>query len=169
MARNYPKLIKSDNPKSWQNIAWMDDAQGQVHILSLSNGLYGAWYKVKFFGCAEEDGASIDQFADLGAALTWAHNWIRKTCNVKANKNGTAMNELSVEVDYTSTLYTFLVFLRDKDRARIYCRVYTDSVHGGSVVLWADRVDTSDIHSVAQLRTMVERVADFARQERLKY
>jgi len=61
------------------------------------------------------------------------------------------------------------VFLRDKDRAQFRVKIWTDTIHGGSVLITCQPLVFSDLPSARQFMRMAFHVVDFAMGERKKF
>ena len=165
-AKNYPFQTKSTNPKRWINWVFM---HGESLAWYTGLTLRGFMPYLKFFGLTEADGASINDFRKLAEATAQAIQWSAKVCGLTKIMRGATLNLLSAETYPDHMIFVFPVFMRDKDRANITIKVYTDATHGGSVVLWCDPLIMSDIPSMAQFYTMVLRAADYATDQAKRF
>ncbi len=164
-SKNFPYAVKSSNPKRWRN--WVFMPRESISYFS-GMGWRGMQATVEFFGLTEADGASIDNFRDLAEAVNDAALWSAKVCGGRMGR-GAALELLSAESKADHNLFVFPVFMRDKDRAQIHIKVYTDAIHGGSVVMWCNPLKMSDLASMAQFKLMLFRAVDFAITEAKRY
>lgn len=166
---NY-RIIKSQNPKRWRNVLWAIDQQDEAHIIALSNYFFGVGgFTVRVFPTVESDGLSINEWRTLASALEFAIGWVKRTTKKRGGGDGVALDYISAYDMDDAKIYTFPVFLRDKNRAVIFCKIYTDETHGGSVVIWGAGAAMSDLPSVRQYMTQILHIVNFATTERAKF
>jgi hypothetical protein len=114
-------------------------------------------------------GASVDNIRDLAEAVQMVINHAAKATGKRKPSGGLAMNPFSEYHNEDNIAWDFAVFPRDKDRAKITVRVYTDDIHGGSCVILCPPLVMSDIPSMVQFKRALETSYQWGMSQSKKY
>lgn len=118
-----------------------------------------------FNGLREEDSATPNDIFKLADAVQLCINHSSKG----AKRGGLAMVPTSEYHNPDNIIWTFAVFPKDKDRATISVKVYTDETHGGSCVIWCNPLVLEYIPSMEQFKTSLSSAAAKGQGERVHY
>jgi hypothetical protein len=159
--KKYP--FEVDKQTKWQASWWyMDGHSISFHGKQTERGIVPS---LMFPGLWEKDNATPNDIFKLADAVQLCINH-----SGKGNKRGgLAMEPTSEYHNPDNIIWTFAVFPRDKERATINVKVYTDETRGGSCVIWCSSLVLEYIPSMEQFKTSLSSAAAKGRDEAIHY
>jgi hypothetical protein len=163
----YPFETKKATKWTW-SLAWM--AGHEITYVGLPSKKETIIPRLIFRGVEDaRSRASVDNIRDLAEGVQMVINHAAKACGLRKINSGLAMNPFSEYHNEDNIAWDFAVFPRDKDRAKITVRVYTNDIHGGSCVISCPPLVMSDIPSMAQFKTALETAYQWGMSQSKKY
>jgi hypothetical protein len=159
----FPQQVKGSNKF---NASWVVDDNPRRLVIFHKNT--GNTPVVSFSGWNETAGASVLSLQRLAEGLRVAGKFAASSCETVFRPRGltliAAQNKMADHI-----LLAFPVFARDKDRLIINAKVWTDRTHGGSVLVWCDKITMGSLTEVAQYMQVASQACDILRTLAKKY